>query len=242
MFLYCSYMQIRSLALPSAEFRDAIQLAPARMHEAGGTGRHAFAIWQAIRHPGPVFWVQPAHDHSLPFPRGLPTGLCNRLYMLRPQSEVDLLWTVEQALRAGPVGLVIAAPEKPLSLTAGRRLQLAAEEGQTVALMLIAENAGSNATETRWHCRPLPSGGEAGWHEWHLVKNKRGRTACWRLAWDGISDQVTELAGMPMPQPEFRHRRSDGGAHVVDADPVAAVLALLQNDLSSKAECRCEDL
>ena len=61
---------------------------------------------------------------------GLPEGVGARLHLIRPEGEVDLLWCVEEALRSAPIALVIAEPEKPLSLTAGRRLQLAAEAGR----------------------------------------------------------------------------------------------------------------
>ena len=120
-------MQIRPLAMPPLAFRDAIHLAPARMHEAGGPGRYAFAACQAMRHPGPIFWISRAHEQRMPFMRGFPADIGARFYLLRTKSDTDLLWTVEESLRAGPVGLVIAEPEKPLSLTAGRLVQLAAE-------------------------------------------------------------------------------------------------------------------
>jgi protein ImuA len=89
--------------------------------------------------------------------RGLPEGVGERLHLIRPANETDLLWAAEEALRSEGVGLVIAEPEKPLSLIAGRRLQLAAEAGRTTGLMLIREGQGSNAAETRWHCAPNAS-------------------------------------------------------------------------------------
>lgn len=88
------------------------------------------------------------------------------------KGEADLLWAVEEALKARPVSLVIAAPEKPISLTAGRRLQIAAEAGDTTGLMLIQEGRGSNAAETPWKCDPLPSPLDSTRHLWILIKNK----------------------------------------------------------------------
>ena len=120
--------------------------------------------------------------------RGLPRGVGERLHLLRPTGETDLLWCVEEALRAAPVSLVIAEPEKPLSLTAGRRLQLAAEAGRTTGLMLIHQDAGSNATETRWHCEPRAgSAADSTLHQWTLNKNKRGTLGSWTLNWNGAS-------------------------------------------------------
>ena len=73
--------------------------------------------------------------------RGLPRGVGERLHLFRPSGETNLLWCIEEALRADPVSLVIAEPEKPLSLTAGRRLQLAAEAGRFEAALRRGEVA-----------------------------------------------------------------------------------------------------
>lgn len=163
-------------------------LAPARVHEAEGHGRRTFALFQAARHKGSLVWILPAHIPELPMLRGLPEGVGERLHLLRPEGETDLLWCVEEALRSAPVSLVIAEPEKPLSLTAGRRLQLAAEAGRTTGLLLIRREAGSNATETRWRCEPLPAMAvDSTPHRWSLNKNKRGTTGSWVLNWDGAS-------------------------------------------------------
>jgi len=174
---------LRRPAVPA----DLFDLHPRRVHEAEGRGRRAFALFQATRHPGPLVWVVPAHVPELPMLRGLPRGVGERLHLLRPQNETDLLWCVEEALRAAPIALVIAEPEKPLSLTAGRRLQLAAEAGRTTGLMLIRQDAGSNATETRWACEPLASAADSTLHQWDLNKNKKGTLGRWVVNWNGAS-------------------------------------------------------
>lgn len=167
---------------------DPFDLAPRRVHEAEGRGRRAFALFQAARHPGALVWILPAHIPEMPMLRGLPRGVGERLHLLRPLGETDLLWCMEEALRAAPVNLVIAEPEKPLSLTAGRRLQLAAEAGRTTGLMLIREDAGSNATETRWHCAPQAgTTADSTLHQWSLNKNKQGTSGRWILNWHGTS-------------------------------------------------------
>ena len=107
---------------------------------------------------------------------------------MRARSETDLLWAVEESLRTAPVDFVIAEPERPLSLTAGRRLQLAAEAGGTTGLLLIREGMGSNAAETRWHCGPEPAAKpDSTLHRWSLIKNKKGTLGDWTLHWDGTS-------------------------------------------------------
>ena len=105
--------------------------------------------------------------------RGLPEGVGARLHILRPANELDLLWSVEACLRSPGVVLVIAEPDKPLSLIASRRLQLAAEAGQTTGLVLILEGQGNNAAETRWHCAPIAGERDSTLHCWNLKRTKR---------------------------------------------------------------------
>ncbi len=178
--------------LPST---DPLALAGGRVHEAEGIGRHSFALLQAARCSGPLIWVIPGHAPHSPLLSGLPGGVGARLHLIRPAHETDLLWAVEEALRSPAVALVIAEPEKPLSLTAGRRLQLAAKAGQTTGLMLIREGQGSNAAETRWHCAPVADGVADGerdstLHHWQLTKNKRGTTGNWTVHWNGETAAV----------------------------------------------------
>ena len=193
---------LRRPAIPS----DPFDLHPRRVHEAEGRGRRAFALFQAARHPGPLVWVLPAYAPELPMLRGLPRGVGERLHLLRPQNETDLLWCVEESLRAAPVALVIAEPEKSLSLTAGRRLQLAAEAGGTTGLMLIRLDAGSNATETRWHCEPLASVADSTLHQWDLNKNKKGTLGGWIVNWNGAS-----AAFHMVSEARQRHEPADTG-------------------------------
>ncbi len=132
------------------------QLALSRVHEAQGPGAAVFALVMAAQASGPVIWIRPAHTPERLLPWGAGRLIApSRLMTVEARGEADLLWAMEECLRSGAAGFVIAAPEKPLSLTAGRRLQLAAEAGRTTGLMLIRENGGSNAAETRWHCAPL---------------------------------------------------------------------------------------
>lgn len=176
---------------PEPPTTDPFDLRARRVHEAEGRGRRAFALFQAMRHPGPLVWIAPAHTPELPMLRGLPRGVGERLHLFRPTGGTDLLWCAEEALRAAPIGLVIVEPEKPLSLTAGRRLQLAAEAGRTTGLMLIREGAGSNATETRWNCEPMAStAADSTLHCWVLNKNKKGTLGVWSLNWNGATAAV----------------------------------------------------
>lgn len=180
-------MTLRNLARRAAS-ADPFMLMKGRVHEVEGPGRRSFALFQTLRHPGPILWVLPAHEPQRPMLAGLPNGLADRLMVLMPKGETDLLWCVEEALRAAPVALVIAEPQQALSLTAGRRLQLAAEAGRTTGLMLIRDGQGSNATETRWRCEPAPAiSADSTLHHWWLNKNKSGTHGFWTVNWHGAT-------------------------------------------------------
>jgi protein ImuA len=167
---------------------DPVTLVPHRVHDVEGSGRRSFALFQSLRHAGQILWVLPAHEVRRPMLRGLPAGLSERLLLLTPKGETDLLWCVEEALRAAPIGLVIAEPQQPLSLTAGRRLQLAAEAGKTTGLMLILDGQGSNAAETRWRCDPAAA--DSTLYHWSLSKNKSGTIGSWTVNWNGATAAV----------------------------------------------------
>lgn len=167
---------------------DPFALMHKRVHEAGGRGRRAFALFQAARHMGPLVWIIPAHAPEMPMLQGLPQGVGERLHILRPVGETDLLWCVEETLRNPAVALVIAEPSSPMSLTVGRRFQLAAEAGRSTGLMLIQQNAGSNATQSRWICEPLASQtADSTLHHLQLIKNKKGTLGDWVVNWNGTA-------------------------------------------------------
>jgi protein ImuA len=171
---------------------DPLTLRARRVHEVEGRGGRLFALLQAAQTKGPIFWILPAYLPEGPMLWGLPQGMAERLHLVRAKGETDLLWATEEALRSANVGAVLAEPDKPLSLTAGRRLQLAAEAGRTLGLMLIRQGQGSNATETRWACAPLPNpavpaDADSTLHRWSLIKNKSGTLGDWTVRWNGAS-------------------------------------------------------
>lgn len=162
-------------------------LRPHRVHEVEGLGAMAFVLYQAQLSQGPIIWLQlDRHDRDL-MPVGLPQGIVARLQLVRCSSEEDLLWATEESLRSDAVDLVISCPSKALGLTAGRRLQLAAEAGASTGLMLIKAGQGSNAAETRWQCTPVAGSGDSvcTTHSWRCTKNKAMKAQDWIVEWDG---------------------------------------------------------
>ena len=106
---------------------ELFALARYRVHEAEGPGRRSFALLQAARHTEALIWIIPGHAPHQPMLRGLPEGVGERLHLIRPLSETDLLWAAEEALRSEGVGLVIAEPE-PLPVTETEPTPIAAPE------------------------------------------------------------------------------------------------------------------
>ena len=171
-------------------------LKSARVHEATGSARRAFALALAGQLQGAVLWIHDISSPDLLYPPGIATFMDPaRLLLVQPKGTLSLLQTTEEALRSGAVPLVITELREAPGLTESRRLQLAAGTGGGRGLCLIPEGRlRSNAAETRWSCNPLPGGGTARQH-WEIVKNKKGRLGRWRVTWDGKAfvEEVREV-------------------------------------------------
>ena len=153
----------------------------ARLHEACGLARHRFALWLAARLEGPVLWIAPDWTSQRLNPAGVaPIIDPGRLIFVHPRRPEDVLWCMEEALRAGVVALAIADLPGLPGLTQVRRMHLAAETGakegagQTpLGLLLSPGNGGAQGVETRWHLAP-DHGDKPG--QWQLQR-LRARTA-----------------------------------------------------------------
>jgi protein ImuA len=115
------------------------------------------------------------------------------------------LWAMEEALRAPAVGLVVAEIED-LDLTASRRLQLAAEAGGGLGLLLRRDAGGlpPTASVSRWRIAAQPGGDGAtglssrlslnlpGAPRWRaeLLRVRGGRPKSWQLEWRDDRDDA----------------------------------------------------
>lgn len=179
-------------------------LAAGRVHEVSGDGAWAFAAAQAgLRQPpaAPVIWILP------PGPRGTlreerpdPYGLAiffdpGNLILVDAVAEADVFWAMEEALRAGLAPVIVAetasrGPWAQADLTRSRRLQLAAENGGGVGVLITPEGGSgrSNAAETRWRAEAMAACDHAEdpfalcWR-WTLLKNKHGPCGGWHVEW-----------------------------------------------------------
>jgi protein ImuA len=161
-------------------------LAAAALHEAAGdrpglpdeAAATLFLASIAARRDGIVLWALARRDLFAP---GIAlAGLApERLLYAECGRDEDVLAVMEEGLRHGGLAAVVGETAR-LPMAAGRRLQLAAEEGGTLALMLRRRRRGGedplaqpSAAVTRWRIgcapsSPLPAAG-IGRPRWRLV-------------------------------------------------------------------------
>ncbi len=169
----------------SNDLPTAFPIKRGRVHEAQGPGALSFAAIAAGFADGEALWCQESWRSEQLNPQGLRCFADpDRVLLAKAQDQTELLAIAEETLRDGAVSLVIMELSKPLNLTAGRRLQLAAKTGRSTGLCLIAEGAGSSAAETRWHCQPTFDTQDWTGHRWSLIKNKSGILGAWYVRWD----------------------------------------------------------
>ncbi|MEM9969042.1 MAG: hypothetical protein AAF755_13210 [Pseudomonadota bacterium] len=176
-----------------------------RTHEACGASAVSFAMTLAGRMQGAVLWVQENWLTEQINPVGFSPYLDpSRLLLARCDSQIDVLATAEEALRSGAVVLTVLVLSKQIGLTAGRRLQLAAQTGEATGLCLIQEGMGSNAAETRWRCTPIFDPQDSTLQRWELIKNKSGTLKSWNVRWDAKTHRITvvsETGERPLASP-----------------------------------------
>jgi len=106
---------------------------------------------------GKIVWCDPLRRFYPPAAArmGLPL---DRLLIVRPAGGADLLWALHESLRCGGVGACVA-PAARLTPLQVRRLQLAAERGGGVGLLMRPIQAISwpYAAASRWLLEPLPA-------------------------------------------------------------------------------------
>lgn len=170
-------------------------LTNARAHEVCGAGAYFFALMSAAQSGRRVLWVreewQPEQINPLGFSAFFDPGL---LLVSVAKNQLDVLAVAEEALRSGAVALVVIELSKPMTLTSGRRLQLAAREGKSTALCVIPQGMGSNAAETRWLCEPVFDPDDSTLHRWEIIKNKSGTLGAWHVRWDTASRRITMVS------------------------------------------------
>lgn len=169
------------------------------------TGFAAALASAAMRHSArPVLWCEtarPPFDMGRLYGAGLAAfGLDPaRLIIALPPSDTDCLWIMEEALRARAFAAVLGEVDgrsAALTLAATRRLQLAAEETETPAMLFTGHGkAAASVAVTRWHVAAGPSEARAGVEaderlpglpRWavSLVRCRGGQPGTWLTHWN----------------------------------------------------------
>lgn len=103
----------------------------------------------------------------------------SRVLVVTPRQPSDTLWALEQALRAGCCGAVLAWPARA-DFTALRRLQLAAESGDAMAVLYRPEAAASQSSPAALRLQLAPACGAL---EVRVLKQRGGFKADTRIEW-----------------------------------------------------------
>jgi hypothetical protein len=115
------------------------------------------------------------------------------LFLAHPK-PVDVTWAAAECLRCPGVGVVVASLPTRLTRVEARRLQLAAERGGGIGLMLRSTGRGDDiySAATRWLVSPAP--GERGVQRWDVqLIHGHGR----------FSGQSFVLENRRAPDPDF---------------------------------------
>jgi protein ImuA len=147
--------------LPSLDAALGGGFAGAAVHElvtaTEGAAAHTVALRAAARAAGEnrwVFFIDAAGDLYPPGVAqfGVPLG---RLVIVRPAYPADALWVCEQTLRCRAVAAVIL-PLRTIDARASRRLQLAAETGGGLGLLIRQDERGGHTfAASRLRLEPL---------------------------------------------------------------------------------------
>lgn len=119
-----------------------------------------------------------------------------QLILVRARRDADVLWAMEEGLRCNRLAAVIGEIAG-MSLTASRRLQLAAEESGVTALTLRprADKPAPSAAATRWRLDAVahddvkttetapPGLGASRWQA-ELFRCRGGASASWMMEWN----------------------------------------------------------
>ena len=182
----------------------SLPLRPERVHEVCGAGAVSFAAVAAAR-VSTLLWVREAWQTEAINPVGLSAFFDpSKLLLAKTRNQIETLSVAEEALKDGAVELVVIEISRPLNLREGRRLQLAAQAGQTTGLCLIPEGMGSNAAETRWLCTPVFDAGDSTRMRWEIIKNKSGTLGAWHVRWNA------ETRRLDMVSPAGKRPGSEG--------------------------------
>lgn len=135
-----------------------------------------------------------------------------RIIFMDVQTEKEVLWVTEEALKCGGLAAVVSELNN-LSLIESRRLQLAVEESGVTGFILRkdATRAASTVATARWKISPLPTDTAdgmpgLGFPRWQveLLKVRNGNPGSFVLEWAGDGFEVVVAAEKVWSEQEGR--------------------------------------
>jgi protein ImuA len=154
----------------------------------------ALAKTVTARRRGPFFWPLlkgDEHEFGIPYGAGLKRfGLDpGKFLFARCANASDVLWAMEEALRLGGAAAVLGRRTPRMTLTASRRLQLAAEKtGTPIFLLRAPADTMFSAARSLWRVAPAPSARD----RFGLMTNPRWTIALIRARGGGIGEWMVE--------------------------------------------------
>jgi hypothetical protein len=124
--------------------------------------------------------------------RGGGGELLRRMLLIDPPSEADRHWAIELALRCE--GLIVIGDASGVDMATSRRLQLAAESGQSLGLLARPgrEAQAMSVATTRWLVQPVPT--DAARPRWRVTLARCKGLQSAQAAVGGTQDGVSGLS------------------------------------------------
>jgi protein ImuA len=197
----------RTVSLGVAEIDQALADGGLRMgalHEVCGAAATGFTLALMSGLEGELLWCAGGRGAGGLYPPGLARFQVSTgsFTLARAARRRDALWVVEEALRSGACAGVALEADFALAVTESRRLQLAAEEGGSLGLVLrphgVATAGTASVARTRWLAEPHP-GATGALMRWRLelVRNRGGAAGAWEVAWHEASHRLQAVSGPP---------------------------------------------
>lgn len=166
------------------------------LHEVSGdsgaaTGFSAALLGRLLKHREglavAVLWCRTGHPL---YPPGLAAlGVPpEKLVVIEARRDGDVLWAMEEGLRSRALAAVVGEARQ-VSLTASRRLELAAEKGGVTAFLLAprTDKSAPSAAVTRWRIEGAPGAADGGLSRpcWRvaLIRCRGGGMGEWTMEW-----------------------------------------------------------
>jgi protein ImuA len=193
------------LSFGAADTRLGTTLRMGALHEASGPAAALFICVVLACTRGGILCCAPGWSDNRLYPPGLvQLGLDPaRIVLVRLARAEELLHAAHEGLRAG--WQVVLELDKPLGLIPARRLQLAAEEGGGLGLVMRAsaeppsEDGLVPSARTRWRAA---AAGKAVWPaplrlDLRLLRNREGLPGQFCVEWDHASRSLSVVSASP---------------------------------------------